>query len=42
MWGILPPPEACNLLSSVRHNKYIGTRRLVFLLMPGQILSTCS
>ena len=31
VWGIPLTPEACNLLSSVGHNKVIGTRRLVFL-----------
>ena len=40
VWGIPPPLEACNLLSSLRHNKWIGKRTLVFLLPLGQSLST--
>ena len=40
VWGIPMPPEACDLLSSVRNKKKIGTRRLVFLVTVGQGLST--
>ena len=40
VWGSPPPPEACKILSSVRHSKKIGTRRLVFPLPLGQSLNT--